>query len=95
MNGLVVREVEIPFGQGFVGPRARYFRLERIQLSLLAQVELVYQDGRILAGVGVVNCIVHATCLTLAIAADDRAAIFFGRQAFPTGFRGSFFHDWG
>src|ERR1700730_1186720 len=41
----VMRKVEIPFGQRFVGPCARNFGFKRIQLSLVAQVELVYQDG--------------------------------------------------
>src|SRR6266404_3466049 len=39
MDGLVVSEVEVPCGKWFAGPRARYFRLERTQLRLLAQIE--------------------------------------------------------
>ena len=88
-------KVEVSFGQRFVGPRGRYFGLERIQLSLLAQLEFVYQDGRVFVGVRVVNRIVHAAGLALAIAAHDRAAIFLGRQAFPASFRGPLFHGLG
>ena len=88
-------KVEISLGQRFIGPRARYFRLERIQVSLLAQLKLVYRDGGVFDGVGVVNRIVHAVRLALAIAAHDRAAIFLGRQAFPVSFRGPLFHGLG
>src|SRR5260370_30155960 len=51
VDGFVMCEIEISFGQRLVGPRARYFGLERVQFSLPAQVELVYQDGRILVSV--------------------------------------------
>jgi len=42
-----VREVELTFGQRLVGSSARYLSLESFQRSLLAQIELVYQDGRV------------------------------------------------
>ena len=95
MDGLVVREVEISLGEWFLGPRTRYLGLERVQLILLTQVELVYKDGRVLVSVGVVGRIVHAARLALAIAAHDRAAIFLSRQAFPASFGRPLFHDLG
>src|ERR1700680_2963717 len=95
VNGLIVGKVETSLGKGFVGPRARYFRLERIQLSLITQPELIYQDGRLFVGVRVVNRIVHAARLALAIAAHDGAAILLGREALPAGFRGPLFHSRG
>ena len=61
----------------------------------MTSASLTSSPSKLAIGVGIVNCIIHAIRLALAMAAYDRAAIFFRRQALPASIPGAFFHDRG
>ena len=44
MDGTIMREIKLAFGQRFAGSRVADFGLEGVEFVLVAQVELVHED---------------------------------------------------
>src|SRR5277367_3247869 len=80
------------FRQRLLRTRAGNFSFKSIKLRLGSEVELIHQNGRILVRVGIDYRIIHAARLTLAMAANDRAAMLFRRESLGTRIASALFH---
>jgi len=60
VNCAVVLKIELAFGQRLARSRVGNFGLVSVQLVLIAQIEPVYENRRILVGVGIIDRIIHA-----------------------------------